>query len=541
MFKLTFNRSVFFASCILLAMAANLAVAQISAEGFYQQCLRFETAGDLLTAQQSCLNAVEANPNLTGASVALARIDLALGKIGNAESRLRDLSSSTTDAEVHLLMADLTLQSKRYGEADSALRKAEQLLRTNANSQQESKLGFLTGQLAEARGHYREALKSYQDASTIDALEPRYRLARAALLFRLGDANAAQTEIKNYQTFTGDTANPDMLSLLGRTLWSQSRLAEASSSLEAAISQRDSRDIRLQTQDLIALALTYYGQGNTAAGNLAFRDALRRGASLLDMLSSIIPWLILLILTVGVHLWGESRITTSESLEEIEHPELWRISHIYSSLFLAALAGIAAMIIFSILRYNNFLAIITPLQSADVRAIFTLVFTALIIVLTVWRVQKNGWDAFEKLFGSVNGAATGILLGIGLLAASFAYLRYFPESIWFGGFYLNFWRLTPLLLAAALLLPLTQVFFSSFVVPALERRYDGLLAVIISGALFALVLAQPLVLVLAMGLITAELFKRTQSGFTSVFAHMVLSLGIVLGVSFLPFLRNLFL
>lgn len=522
-------------------VCSSTGFAQTSARGYYEQCLRFELAGDFLTAKQSCLNALEKDATLADASLALARIEFRLGQSGSAESRLRTLERQGTNPEVKLLLATIMLKTQRTNEAQAALNDADRQLRQNPNQQLEAQYQFLKGQLEETLGHFSSALSHYQQATILDSINPSYPLAKANLHFRLGDLNASQQEIRNYQNLTSDNRNPEMLSLLAKTLWAQSRLTEAATTFESAINYRHSRESNKQSEDLISLALTYYGQGNTTAGNLAFRDALRRGISLLDLLSGIIPWFILFVLGVGLHLWGESQIVSKNGLEAIEDPEMWRINHVYSIFFSALFAGLVLAFIFSLMRYNNFLAFVTPLQKTEVHAVFIVTFVIAACSLSFWRVRKNGWVAFEKLLGTSESAMTGFIVGLVLLVASIAYLKYLPDSGWFGEYYLSFYRLTPLLLAAALVLPFSQIFFSAFLIPSLEKRYNANLALLISATLFALFLAQPLLLLLAVGVITAEVFRRTQSGLNSVLIHLIINLGLVLGASFLPFVRNLFL
>lgn len=536
---LKFTPLAWLSLCFLLSFN-SLSFAQQSADSYYQQCLRFEAAGDYLTAQQSCLTALEIDPQLTSATLALARVNLSLGRLGPAETGLRQLQSQISNPEVSLLLADIMIRSGRFSEAEGALGRASSQLASNPNQQQEAQLNFLLGTLKEAQGDFDPALGYYQKAVELSGLNADFLLAKTNLLFRLGNLAEVQQQIEDYQALSSDTRNPELLSLLAKTYWAQSRLTDASTSFEAAINQRNSRDGQRQSQDLLSLAMTYYGQGNTEAGNLAFRDALRRGISVLDLLIAVIPWAILLILTIGIHLWGESQIQAREGLEAIEYPELWKLGDVYSTLFLSIAVAMFCALAFSLLRYSNYLAVITPIQSAEVRSIFVIVFSLMVTGLSIWRVQKNGWEIFEKLVGSTSSTLTGVIVGLGFLAGTIAYLYYMPDTGWFSGFYLNFSRITPLLLAAAILIPFSQLFFSAFAFPVLEKRYTHPLPLFIAAALFSLVFAQPLILLLALALSSTELYRRTNSGFNLVLAHMILNVGLLLAVSFLPWVRSLF-
>ena len=76
--------------------------------------------------------------------------------------------------------------------------------------------------------------------------------------------------------------------------------------------------------------------------------------------------------------------------------------------------------------------------------------------------------------------------------------------------------------------------------PPLVKRYQRRMALAISALLFTLLLASPLVLLLLLGWVLAEVFLRSDSGLVALIAKLVLNVGLVLGVAFLPFVRGLF-
>ena len=82
-------RRVIFALCFLLSLAS----AQFNPNRYFEQCLKFEAAGDLEIAQQNCRNALEVKADFTDAQIALARIELALGRTAEAQSVLRNLKN----------------------------------------------------------------------------------------------------------------------------------------------------------------------------------------------------------------------------------------------------------------------------------------------------------------------------------------------------------------------------------------------------------------------------------------------------------------
>jgi tetratricopeptide (TPR) repeat protein len=539
-----YQRLLWLAVGFCLVSAGFLAQAQrTNPNAYYQQCLKFELGNDLTTAAQNCRNALELDPNYNDARIALARILVAQGDINEARSQLSGLSNNP---EVSLLLADIALQSNQLDEASGHIRTAQGLLADAANAPAEAKAYFLQGKLEETRSDFENALGHYRDAATLDALNLNYRLALANLLFNLGNLDVARSELEQYQTLVkGQNAdlarNPNLLSHLGRIKWAQGNLSAAATDLETAVVQRGSRDGVSQAQDLKTLALIYYGLGDTRKANLAMQDALGRGTSWLSFLGLSVPWLLVLVAVLALHLWGESRISSKTSMEVIETPQLWNVGHIYTSLLLSLGVAVVAAFVFSILRYNNFLAMATPWQSNEVRAVFVLILTLMLAFTAVWRATRNGWDPVERLIGSIDQSPVGILSGVVLLVAALGYLALAPRFGLDGSYYLNLAKLTPLIIAAAILLPLSELYFRAFVMPPLIKRYDRSLAFFIAAALSALSFASPLFLLIAVGLLLSEVFRRTNSGVNPLIAQLVLNFGLIMAVQFVPWVHGLFL
>ncbi len=539
-----YQRLLYLAVAFALVGAGVFSQAQrTNPAAYYQQCLKFEAGNDLTTAAQNCRNALELDPAYTDATIALARILVAQGNTGEARSQLSGLGSNP---EVSLLLADIALQNSQLDEAAGHIRTAQGLLADSPNGPLEAKAYFLQGKLEESRSDFENALEHYRNAATLDALHLNYRLALANLLFNLGDLETARSELELYQTLVqGQDAalarNPKLLSQLGRIKWAQGNLSAATTDLETAVVQRGSRDSVSQAQDLKTLALIYYGLGDTRQGNLALQDALGRGTSWLSFLGLSVPWLLVLVAVLALHLWGESRISSKTSMEVIETPQLWSVGHVYTSLMLSLGVAIVAAFAFSILRYNNFLAMATPWQSNEVRAVFVLVLTLMLASTAVWRATRNGWDPVERLIGSIDQSPVGILSGVVLLVAALAYLAFAPRFGLDGSYYLNLAKLTPLIIAAAILLPLSELYFRAFVMPPLIKRYDRSLAFFIAAALSALSFASPLFLLIAVGLLLSEVFRRTNSGVNPLIAQLVLNFGLIMAVQFVPWVHGLFL
>jgi tetratricopeptide (TPR) repeat protein len=516
------------------------AQAQFNPNVYYQQCLKFEASGDLEIAQQNCRNALEVKDDFTDAEIALARIELKLGRTAEALSILRNLKT-LSNPEIHLLLTDIALREQQIDEAAASLQKAKDMLSRAGNVELEGRAAYLSGRVDEARNNFEAALTHYREAISINALTLEYRLALASLLYSLGNLTVAKQELEDYQKFTENHRDPNVIALLGQIKWAQGKLSDAASDLETALNQRNLRDTKSQVQDLQDLALIYWGQGDSRKGNLAIREAVSRGMSWFSMLGMGLPWLLLLVVVMGLHFWGESRIDTKTSMEVIEHPQLWTVGNVYASLGLSLIVALITTLTFSLLRYNNLLALFTPWQANEVRAVYVLTLTLMLAATAIWRAKKNGWDPVERLIGSIEQSPMGVVFGLVLLAAALAYMAYAPRVGISSGYYLNFIKLTPLIIAAAILLPLSELYFRAFVMPPLEKRYDKTLAFCIASALSALALASPLFLLIVFGLLMSEVFRRTNSGVNPLIAQLVLNFGLIIGVQFIPWIRGLFL
>lgn len=522
----------------------NFSYAQtFNANTYYQQCLRFEAGGDLETAKQSCLNAIQIDPNLTDAQLALGRIDRELGNLAEAASRLEPIARAVDSAEPYILLAEIAIERAQYVSAESYLRQAQTRLQARFNSEFDARRRYLSGLLAEMRGDYNQALESYQTAIAADSLETTYRLANASLRFTLGEAGLVIRELEQYQTFIGASGGADLLALLARARWAEGDYEGAANAFESALITRSARDTEALQRDLRDRTLVYFGQGDFRSGSLALQAAAERGNLLPQLLGALLPWIVLLLLLFALHLVGESMVDTTSSLEIIEGPRLWTVGQVYATLFTAALIAIIATLGYGYLQYQNFLAIVTPIQSADVRAFFLTVVSLLLAFLAYRQVRANGWKPFEVLLGGSSNIPLGIGVGVGLLVGIVAYKVYVPEAPWSqsGDFYLGFARLTPLFIAAVVAIPLGELYFRAFVIPPLSQRYVPGLGIAISGVLYGLVLGVPLLLVVLVGAVLGEVFRRYEDGITLLVAQLVVHLGLVLGVTFNDWMRSVFL
>ncbi len=525
----------------LAALGGSLASAQAFDENrYYQQCLLFEARGDLENAKFSCLNALQVRPGFADADLALARIELALGEVASAETRLRRVQNVIDDAWPMVLLAEAALASDRTLDAEDYLRQARSRLIDRANRELDGRVSLTAGRIAEKRGEYDSALEHYAAAIVADSLDVDYRTADAKLRLRLGDAAAAARQLSDFIALTGDDRDPVVRSLLGMAQWAQGDTEAAAGNLEIAHQLRGSRDVEAQSRDLRSLGLIYYSEGDLQAGNLAMRESFRRENLLSFVAGNAIVWLLLLLLVVGAHLVGESRIASSNTLEVIDGPRLWSVGQVYGILVAAVLIALSAAIFFGVIRFENPLVLLTPGQASEARALFLLTFAVLLALLTSRRVQANGFEPLEKLLGDSKKASYGIAWGLLLLAATLAYLHYRPFDGLLGGFYLDLLQLTPFVVAALILLPLIELYFRAFLIPPLAKRYDGAIATVISASLYALVLGTPVALLLLFGLLLGDAFRRRRSGLETLLAQLTLHVGLLVAVLINPWARALF-
>ncbi len=531
------------AAALLTAVVLGAGVA--NAQGFdenryFQQCLRFEAGGDLETAQQACLNALQVRPNFPEAELALARIEIALGNPGSAEQRLRRVRNTITTAEPLVLLAEAALASDRPGDAEAFLQEARSRLAQQSNVELQGRVNFLAGRVMESQGRYGPALDDYAAAIASDALNVNYRLADAELRLRLRDPASAAQQLNSYMALTGDDRNASVRSLLGRALWSQGQLDAAAGNLATAHQLRGARNVGAQAQDLRALALLSYAEGDLSAGGLALRESLKRENFSGFLAGNTLLWLLLLLFLVGVHLVGESRIATSTSLEVVEGAQPWSVGQVYGTLFASLLIALLVTVVYGLVRYGNPVALLATGMNGEAAALFMLT-TAVMLALLSWRrVQANGFDALEMLLGDARYVPNGIGWGLLFLVATIAYLHFLPFDGALGGWYLDYLQATPLVVAAALLVPLAELYFRPFLMTPFVRRYDNLIATAASGVLYALLFGTPIILLLFFGWLLADSYRRRRSGWEPLAAQLTLHLGLLLATVMLPWVRALF-
>lgn len=529
--------------------AFGLAVALLlgfgSAQGFdetryFNQCQLFEARGDLETARQFCLNALQVRPDFAEAELVLARIELGLGDAASAESRLRRVRNRISSAEPLVLLAQAALANERPGEAEAFLQEARRRLAEQGNVELESRVAMLSGQIMQSQGRYGEALNEYARAIQVDPLNVEYRLLDAGLRLRLRDPDSAARQLSSYMQLTGDDRNAEVRSLLGRALWAQGNLSQAAGHMATAHQLRGARNVEAQAADLRGLALIAYAEGDFDSGGLALRESFRRENFSEALSGNTLLWVLLMLLMVAVHLVGESRIAASTTLEMVEGPQPWSVGQVYGTLVTAALVALLVTVLYGLISFENVLALLTPGAGGDAAALFFLTFAVMLALLSWRRVQMNGHDAGAALLGDARTIPYGIGWGLLFLAATIAYLHYLPGGGALGGFYLDHLRATPLVVAAAILVPLAELFFRPFLMVPFRQRYTATIATIGSGVLSALCFGVPLLLLLPMGLVLADAWRRRRSGLEPLAAQLTLQVGLLVAVATSPWVRALF-
>src|SRR5690606_27462238 len=148
--------------------------------------------------------------------------------------------------------------------------------------------------------------------------------------------------------------------------------------------------------------------------------------------------------------------------------------------------GLVAVIAWSVLVLDNWTAVFTPLQAGQVKAIFLIVFSLSSVTGSWLAARKHGWRPGEVLLGRSEHMLTGVVLGAVLILLAVLWQRFVPTGLLAGNWHFELGRLSGLSLLAVVLLPFSELFFRSFAVPALDKRYGGNLAVLISAGLYAL-------------------------------------------------------
>jgi tetratricopeptide (TPR) repeat protein len=529
---------------LLGLLLGSMAHAQaFSAERYLQECLRFEAGGDHGTARQSCLNALQAQPGMVAAELALGRIEIELGDLGAARTRLTRIRRQVESPEPTVLLAEIAFRSQSYEEAADLVATAQTELARDVNLELSARVAFLDAALAAREGRYEEALRAFDRAVVLDGLNVRYRLADAQLRFRLGDSAGALEQLLHYVRISGDALNPDVTSLQGRLHWAEGALGPATDHIEQALALRSLRDSAGQSDDLRVLAVLYYAQGDLHSGGIALREAMRRGNLLTDLASNSMMWLLALVVLLGFHLVGESRHAGLQTGLPVQQPAAAppaSVGQAYGILIASALAGLAVALIYSAVVYHNVFALVTPLQQHEARAVYFVAF-ALVASGLAWRqTRRAGVDPIERLLGTTNHLALGLLVGIAIVVVVIAFLAFTDRSGIFGSFFLDLSRPTAFTVVALALIPLSELYFRGILYPSLAHRYDANLAVVVAGLVWAIAFGTPVILLAVVGIVLTQLYRQRRSGLMVLSALLVGWVGLLIASVLSPAVRSLF-
>ncbi|TAN05288.1 MAG: tetratricopeptide repeat protein [Rhodanobacteraceae bacterium] len=133
-------------------------------------------AGDDLRARDQYLAALAVAPDHFGASVNLAAVELSLGALGAAETRLRGVLARQPHPQAWLLLGHVLSRAQRYAEAEAAYAQGARLAPAVAQ------FPYHAGLMADEQQHFAEAIRLYRRALQLD---PGLQLAEGQLLFVL--------------------------------------------------------------------------------------------------------------------------------------------------------------------------------------------------------------------------------------------------------------------------------------------------------------------------------------------------------------------
>ncbi len=534
------GRRLLMVTLALLGWMLPSALAQnFDGDRFLDQCLRLEAGGDHMSARESCLNALEVNPGNDETILALARLETELGMLSSAENRLLGVRARVNTGEPALLLARIALELDRTAEAEGYLATAASQLAARPNTELNARLHWLSGTILESQGEMQEALAGYRRASAAEPLVSRYAESAAGVLLRMGMPEAAASEVREYRSASGDAGPASLHSLMGQALWAAGELEEAAAEYEQAFALRAGRDADAQASDLRSLAAIYLGQGDVQGSSLAFRDSLSQGNLLRALAGNALIWLLLLLLLAAVQLFAESGVSQQRA-ERPEGPVMWTPGHAYGIAILAALGGLVAAIAYSKLVLDNWLALVTPLQWADAMSVYLIVMTLIAVAAAAIRVRRLGWDPTERLLDGGSQLVPGIILGAVLLGVIVLWRAFVPGNVLSAPWYLGMNRLTPLILAAAIIVPFSELYLRGFVLPAFSSRYGSQVGILLAAALGAILFGTPVVLLLVLGIILGAAFNRTRSGVLVLAAQLTVSAGLLVLTALVPWVGSLF-
>ena len=482
---------------------------------YYGQCRALYQQQVLSGARAACELALVADPDYIPALKQIIRIDLEEGKLDEAGEKLDHLLRlQPEDMVSRVLHARYLLETGKYAQA-------LELCRNTPGEEAD----WIRARALELLGRPKEALDAYREAELLGDKNSRVWAAR--LLQRLHRPEEALQEL-------GDLQTPKALALKGRLLLAAGKLPQAAEYLEGALANIPG-DSAEYTEALTALALAYYGMGDFAKGGRVLSQLESRINLSAALLSSSWLWLLGLVLLIGLHLYGESRIEPISTLEVRSERE-WGVGRLYVILLASWLGAALLAALSGILLYGNLLAAFTPVQADVVRPIFY-VALALANALAAFIALRNPPEDAPSPLGKKESWIEGLWIGVIIAVLFVAYALLRQRLGWLDNLPFN-----PLLWPGAVALAsfaLAEPLLRSVLLRAFQTRYGRHLAplfTVLSGGMFLLT---PLLLWWSLAAFLLLLRRRLASLWPNMAAWPVAAL-LLLAVGMLPVVRALF-
>ncbi|MBB6097140.1 tetratricopeptide (TPR) repeat protein [Deinobacterium chartae] len=501
-------------------------VGMAEAQSYTQQCRSFLDSGDLESAQGACQLATTYHANDLAAWQLTARVRIAQGNVMAAEEALDRAQKLAPDSQENLLLsAELAYLKGNYAEA---LQQAERL---EFNSQRK----LLVQARASARlGRDEAAIATYRELVKNHPGDNAARIEYSNLLLHTRPEQALEV----LKAATRPT--PELIAQTGYLEWALAS-PNAVATLERALTNPRALEPQLRERALIALSLAYYGSGQLSEGNLVLSQLAQTINLYGRLLELALPYLIVILVLLLLHLWGESRIEPLSTLEFEEGARPWTVASFYRVGLIALFAALVIASAVGAALYGNLLALLTPIQQDRVIPVFFASFSLLLAGLSWQNTRALGWQPRVVLIGPTRDLGSGVLMGLVVAAATLAY-AYFthPFSFPWSGHFLLPVSPTPWMLLTALTVPLAEIFFRAYAFFPLEKRYGTALASVIVILLLPLQLLIPLPLLLLESALWLWMTHRTHSTLPSLVGRYVAYLALVAAAFLLPVVRTWF-
>jgi tetratricopeptide (TPR) repeat protein len=520
---------------VLVGTAFGQAI-NFKAQDQYNKCAEFFQQKLFEAADQACKLAEIQQLGYADSFRLHARVALRLNNISAAQSFVDQArTSDPTNPQNDVIGAEIFLQNRDF---DRANQLAESALENPRLSLKSKVLAYkITAQTNQAAGLETESINAYRNAIDLDSSDVEARLALSQILVKT-DPKAAANLLRN-----SPSRPPEVKAEYGRIQWIAGDLPGAITTLEQVASNPGAfaRDRAQYQRALGALAYAYYGTGNVSEGSRVLTQTNNSNGVFALIVGKTLPWLIAVVALLITHLVGESQIEPLSTIEIQEGPRPWTVSNVYSHLIVSVLVGGTAALIAGRLLYGNYLALLTPVQGDVARDIFFGFFAVTLVALSWYTTRKNGWDARKLLIGAVSPTLIieGLVVGIGISALAVAY-QYVAKFLHLSGFYLHleYWRVTALI--PIVLLPLTEIFFRSFAVFPIEKRYGQTAGAVVLVLLFAVTFAAPIILLVLIGAGVLYYTNREKSVIPAIVGQLVFYL-VLLALLNVPIIRAWFI